>query len=46
MSDKTSIPWTDRAAMPAHLAAVIDDDLAIDYDQVRARLQELGNVNV
>jgi hypothetical protein len=46
MSDKTSIPWTNRAAMPAHLAAVIDEDLTIDYDQVRARLQELGNVNV
>lgn len=46
MSDRSSIPWHDRAAMPAHLAAVIDENGAIDYDQVRARLAELRHVRV
>jgi AAA+ superfamily predicted ATPase len=46
MSDRTCVPWHDRAAMPAHLAAVITDNGEINYDQVRTRLQELSHVRV
>ncbi|HOC43216.1 MAG TPA: ATP-binding protein [Thermoanaerobaculales bacterium] len=46
MTGKAAFPWRDRAAMPAHLAAVIDEHGTIDYEHVRARLQELGDVRV
>jgi hypothetical protein len=46
MTDRTCIPWRDRTEMPAHLAAVINDNGEINYDEVRARLKELGHVKI